>query len=213
MGIVLFSCLEIFVITKQFEARLMCLVYKQKTTIIIQNHMKKILPVALALGAALITGCAGVNQNSVAGNKVSSPFVTGQLNAHLEPSKRVTASGNVETYQVLGFKWNAGGQEKYVGNVGGRPVLANEFGAFTPFQSLIQSLIGSPADKQAAVNEAYYNAIEAVNTDALLNTKVKVHTEGFSILGIYGHGTSTATVDGFGANVVKGSLPYGTVLH
>jgi len=174
--------------------------------------MNKLLPVVIALGAALITGCAGVNQNSVAGNRLSDPFVPGQLNAHLEPAKRVSASGSVETYQVLGFKWNAGGQETYAGNVGGRPVLNDGFGAFTPFQSLIQTLIGSPADKQAAVDAAYYNAIEAVNTDALVNTKIKVHTEGFSILGIFGHGTSTATVDAYGANVVKGSLPYGTAL-
>jgi hypothetical protein len=175
--------------------------------------MKKILPVVLVIGAALVTGCSSVNQNSVAGNRVSAPFVPGQLNARLEPTKRVTASGTVETYEILGFKWNAGGQEKYVGNVGGRPALPDEIGAFTPFQSLIQALIGSPADKRAAINEAYYNAIEAVNTDALLNTKVKVHTEGFSILGLYGHGTSTATVDGFGASVVKGSLPYGTIIR
>jgi hypothetical protein len=174
--------------------------------------MNKLLPIIITLGAVLVTGCAGVNQNSVAGNRLTNPYVPGQLNAHLEPSKRVSANGNVETYQVLGFKWNAGGQETYVGNVGGRPVLGNEFGAFTPFQSLVQSLFGSPADKQAAVNAAYYNAIEAVNTDALVNTKIKVHTEGFSILGIYGHGTSTATVDAYGANVVKGSLPYGAAL-
>lgn len=169
--------------------------------------MKNILPITIFVGVALITGCAGVNQSSVAGNRVSDPFVPGQLNAHLEPGKRVTATASVETYQVLGFEWNTGGQETFVGNVGNRPRI-NEGFALNP----IQLLFGSPADKQAAVDAAYYNAIEAVKSDALVNTKVRVHTEGFSILSLYGHGTSTATIDAYGANVVKGSLPYGVAI-
>ena len=173
--------------------------------------MKQLLPITMALATVLITGCAGVNQNSVAGNRLSDPFVPGQLNAHLEPNKRVTATGSVETYQVLGIKWNAGGQETFIGNDGSRPCL-KDGGNAGIIQAIVSALFQSPADKQAAVDAAYYNAIEAVNNDALVNTKVKVHTDGYTILGIFGHGTATATVDAFGANVVKGSLPYGVAL-
>jgi len=170
--------------------------------------MKHTLPIIAAVSATILTGCAGINQNSVAGNRVSDPFVPGQLSAHLVPSdKHISATGSVETYQVLGVTWNAGGQETYIGNVGNRLFLKSKLQV-----NPIQMLIGSPADKEAALDAAYYNALETAKVDALVSTKVKVHTEGYSILGLYGHGTATATIDGFGAKVVSGSLPYGTVI-
>jgi hypothetical protein len=170
--------------------------------------MKYLLPTIAAISTTIFTGCAGINQNSVAGNRVSDPFVPGQLSAHLVPSdKHVTASGSVETYQILGITWNAGGQETYIGNVGNRLPLKSKM-QINP----VQMLVGSPADKEAAIDAAYYKALESIKADALVSTKVKVHTEGYSILGIYGHGTATATIDALGAKVVSGSLPYGTVI-
>jgi hypothetical protein len=164
--------------------------------------MKKLLPIAIALGSALITGCAGTNHNSVAGSRIPDPYVDSHVNAHLDLKNRVSGSASIETYQVLFVKFNAGGQETNVGNVGNRLRLKENF-LSNPFELLFRS----PADRQAAVDAAYYNAVENGNCDGLINTKVQVHSDGFSILGLYGHGTANATVDAYGLNMTKGILP------
>ena len=164
--------------------------------------MKLLLPIAAALGTILISGCAGTNQNSVAGSRIADPYVDSQVNAHLDLKNRVSGSGSVETYQVLFVKFNAGGQETNVGNVGNRLRLKENF-PINPFELLFRS----PADRQAAVDAAYYNAVQNGNCDGLINTKVQLHTEGFSILGLYGHGTANASVEAYGLNMTKGILP------
>jgi hypothetical protein len=164
--------------------------------------MNKLLPIAIVLGAALITGCAGTNQNSVAGSRIADPSVDSQVNAHLDLKNRVSGSGSVETYQVLFVKFNAGGQETNVGNVGNRLRLKENF-PINPFELLFRS----PADRQAAVDAAYYNAVQNGNCDGLINTRVQVHSDGFSILGLYGHGSANASVEAYGLNMIKGILP------
>lgn len=164
--------------------------------------MKHLLPIAVALGTIMITGCAGTNQNSVAGSRIPDPYVDSQVNAHLDLKKRVSGTGSVETYQILFVKFNAGGQETNVGNVGNRLRLKENF-PLNPFELLFSS----PADRQAAVDAAYYDAVQNGNCDGLINTKVQLHTDGFSILGLYGHGTANASVEAYGLNMTKGILP------
>lgn len=69
-----------------------------------------------------------------------------------------------------------------------------------PFELLVKS----PADRQGAVNAACYNAVESGNCDAIVNTRLQLQTTGFSILGLFGHGTASATVDAIGLQVAKG---------
>jgi hypothetical protein len=164
--------------------------------------MKHIIPSIAILAAVALTGCAGTNQNSVAGSRVADPYMDSQVNAHLDLKNRVSGTGSVETYQILFVKFNAGGQETNVGNVGNRLRLKENF-PINPFELLFRS----PADRQAAVDAAYYSAVQNGNCDALINTKVQLHTDGFSILGLYGHGTANASVDAIGLNMTKGILP------
>lgn len=168
--------------------------------------MKHFIPSISLLALASLSGCAGTNQNSLAGSRIPDPYIDPQANAHLDLNKRVSGNGSVETYQILFVKFNAGGQETNVGNVGNRLRLKDNF-PINPFELLFRS----PADRQAAVDAAYYNAVENGNCDALINTKVQLHTEGFSILGLYGHGTANATVDAYGLNINKGILPHSAV--
>ena len=163
--------------------------------------MKSLLPIAAVLGTILITGCAGTNQNSVAGSRIADPYVDSQVNAHLDLKNRVSGTGSVETYQVLFVKFNAGGQETNVGNVGNRLRVKENF-PINPFELLFRS----PADRQAALDAAYYSAVQNGNCDGLINTKVQLHTDGFSILGLYGHGTANASVEAYGLNMTKGVL-------
>lgn len=164
--------------------------------------MKHIIPSIGLIAVTVLSGCAGTNQNSVAGSRIADPYVDNQVNAHLDLKNRVSGSGSVETYQVLFVKFNAGGQETNVGNVGNRLRLKENF-PINPFELLFRS----PADRQAAVDAAYYNAVQNGNCDGLINTKVQLHTEGFSILGLYGHGTANASVEAYGLNMSKGILP------
>lgn len=167
--------------------------------------MKLIIPTLSVLGIALLSGCAGTNQNSIAGSRIGDPYIPEEVNAHLDLSNRVSGTATVETYQILFVKFNAGGQESRVGNVGNRLTL-KEGVSLNPFELLFKS----PADKQAAVDAAYFEAVENGNCDALINTKVRLHTDGYSILGLFGYGTASAAVDAYGLNITKGPLPAGS---
>jgi hypothetical protein len=164
--------------------------------------MRYILPTVSIIAVAALSGCAGTNHNSVAGSRIPDPYVDNNVNAHLDLKNRVSGSASIETYQVLFVKFNAGGQETNVGNVGNRLCLKDNF-LLNPLELLFRS----PADRQAAVDAAYYNAVQNGNCDGLINTRVQVHSDGFSILGLYGHGTANATVDAYGLNMTKGILP------
>jgi len=163
--------------------------------------MKKLILSILAPTAlAFVTGCTPTAKNSIAGGHVD-PAISG-VDARLVPTSRINGQSEVETIQILGFKFNKGVDENRVGCVGHRLPLGCDF-SLNP----IVYLFRSPADRQAAMDCAYYNAIENGNCDGMFETKATLKVTGYSILGIFGHGMATASVDGYGMNIAKGALP------
>lgn len=68
--------------------------------------------------------------------------------------------------------------------------------SFNPFQP--------PVDRKSAVAAAYYDAIENSTADYIVQTRAKVETTGFSLLGIVGYGKAAASVSGQGLKLVRG---------
>jgi hypothetical protein len=60
----------------------------------------------------------------------------------------------------------------------------------------------------AARNEA----VEKSEADGIIETKAKVDTTGFSLLGLIGWGTASASVEGQGVKISKGTLYRGHVV-
>jgi hypothetical protein len=162
--------------------------------------IKLILTLLVPTALALVTGCTPTAKNSIAGGHVD-PAISG-VDARLVPTNRVNGQSEVETIQVLGLKFNKGVEENRVGCVGHRLPLGCEY-SLNPFEYLFRS----PADRQAALDTAYYNAIENGNCDGLVETKSTLKVTGYSILGLFGHGVASASVDGYGMNIAKGALP------
>jgi hypothetical protein len=67
-------------------------------------------------------------------------------------------------------------------------------------------LFGSPASRQAALSAARHEAVEKSDADGIIETKAKVDTTGFSLLGIIGWGTATANVEGQGVKIAPGAI-------
>jgi hypothetical protein len=161
---------------------------------------KQILSLLVPVALAMATGCTPTSKNSIAGGHIA-PAIS-DVDARLVPTNRVNGQSEVETIQILGFKFNKGVDENRVGCIGNRLPLGHDF-SLNP----IVYLFRSPADRQAALDGAYYNAIENGNCDGLVETKSTLKVTGFSILGIFGHGIATASVDAYGMNIAKGALP------
>lgn len=161
--------------------------------------MKLLLPFLSVLCVSFLSACAGKNENAMSGARISAPYISDEVDAHLALKNRVSGSATVETYQILFVKFNVGGEETLTGNTGAVPRLKETI-PLNPFEFLVKS----PADRQGAVNAACYNAVENGNCDAIVNTRLQLQTTGFSVLGLFGHGTASATVDAIGLQVSKG---------
>ena len=158
----------------------------------------------IGFGGFLITGC-GTFRNNVGTTKVA-PESIYRVNAHLEAGSKIEGRGEVRTFELLGFKFT-GGTDKKVGTVGngleiGNISANNPTGFFNP----LRWLFDSPASERAAVEAAYYDAVDKSGSDGIIATKVKSEKHGFSLLHIIGWGTSLAEITGKGLEIKTGVI-------
>ncbi|MEI7775416.1 MAG: hypothetical protein WCK17_11650, partial [Verrucomicrobiota bacterium] len=73
-------------------------------------------------------------------------------------------------------------------------------------------LFGSPASRESALSAARHDAVENSDGDGIIETKAKVDTTGFSLLGVIGWGTATAVVEGQGVKLAPGALQKSRVI-
>ena len=60
--------------------------------------------------------------------------------------------------------------------------------------------------KQPSAPPRPCDAVEKSDADGIIETKAKVETTGFSLLGLIGWGTATANVEGQGVKIASGAL-------
>jgi hypothetical protein len=71
---------------------------------------------------------------------------------------------------------------------------------------MICFLFVSPALRESALSAARHQAVEKSDVDGIIETKAKVDTTGFSLLGFIGWGTATATVEGEGVKIAPSAI-------
>lgn len=160
--------------------------------------------VIIGFGGFLITGC-GTFRNNVGTTKVA-PEPIARVNAHLEPGSKIEGTGEVRTFEFLGVRFT-GGADKKVGTVGNGLEIGNiSANARSGFFNPLRWLFDSPASERAAVQTAYYDAVDKSGTDGIIATKVKSEKHGFSLLHIIGWGTSSAEITGKGLEIQPGVI-------
>ena len=132
--------------------------------------------------------------------RVTPPHVT-DINAYMNPGRTIQGSGEVKTFELLGVKFSEG-TEKRVGAVGNGLDLETK----TPILNPMRWLFDSPANIEAAVDAAYYDAIDRSNADGIISTRVKAEKTGFTFLHIIGWGTANAEIIGREVKIVEGQL-------
>ena len=132
--------------------------------------------------------------------QVSPPHVT-DINAHLTPGAYVEGIGEIKTFELLGLKFS-GGTQKKVGAIGSGLDIEID----TPILNPMRWFFDSPANPQAAVDAAYYDAIEKNNSDGIISTRVQSELTGFTLFHIIGWGTATARINGREVKITEGQL-------
>jgi len=132
--------------------------------------------------------------------QVSPPHVT-DINAHLTPGAYVEGIGEIKTFELLGLKFS-GGTQKKVGNIGSGLDIEID----TPILNPMRWFFDSPANPHAAVDAAYYDAIEKNNSDGIISTRVQAELTGFTLFHIIGWGTATAKINGREVKITEGQL-------
>ena len=149
--------------------------------------------------ATCVVGCS-TSRNNMSIGHVSPPHVT-DINAHLTPGAYVEGFGEVETFELLGLKFS-GGTQKRVGAIGNGLDIETQ----TPILNPMRLLFDSPANVQAAVDAAYYDAIDKNNSDGIISTRVQAELTGFTLFHIIGWGTATAKINGREVKITEGQL-------
>jgi hypothetical protein len=160
--------------------------------------MKKQIVLGLALLCAV--GCT-TNRNKMSTGRVASPIVE-DVDAHLKVGQAIEGSGKINTLEILGIHFT-GGINKKVGSIGNGLYVDTK----TPILNPMRLLFGSPANVNAAIDSAYYDAVDKSNADGLISTRVKSQKTGFTLLHIIGWGTATADVKGHEVSIKEGQLP------
>jgi hypothetical protein len=150
------------------------------------------------------------------------------INAHLSLAERTKGSAEISTFQILGLKFHsdasgkrfsgqstalvvpgyAVGVEQASGSsLPGTAEVARVVNAYTAlFSDPLYFLFGSPATREGALSAARNEAVEHSAGDGIIETKAKVETTGFSLLGIIGWGTANASVEGQGVKISNGGF-------
>jgi hypothetical protein len=185
--------------------------------------MKSTQTIALLLTSALFSACATSSATKQGG--AINPSVS-DVNAHIELGRRTAASAEISTFQIFGLKFHSDvdgkrfsglrsnlvvpGYSSTATSVSSIPGVALVEGALGSAGTLVSDplyfLFGSPASRQAALSAARHEAVEKSDADGIIETKAKVDTTGFSLLGIIGWGTATANVEGQGVKIAPGAI-------
>lgn len=192
--------------------------------------MKPIQSALLILSSAFLSACATSSATKQGG--AINPSVS-DVNAHIELGTRTSASAEISTFQVLGLKFHSDASGKRFSGlrsnlvVPGYATTAAASGSTLPGEAVINGaigqatsiatdplyfLFGSPASRESALSAARHEAVEKSQADGIIETKAKVETTGFSLLGIIGWGTASATVEGQGVKIASGALHKARVL-
>jgi len=127
------------------------------------------------------------------------------VNAHVEALGRVSGQSSITTYEFLGFLVSSDRWSKQMGTIEDPLINPNDsFWSSAAYQTR-QRLI-NPADRQAAISAAYYDAIENSGADYLVETRAKIETTGYSFFGLFGWGKAVGTVSGVGMTITKGDF-------
>jgi len=156
--------------------------------------------IALGLVMLCVAGCT-TNRNKMSTGRVASPIIE-DVDAHLKVGQAIEGSGKVNTFELLGIHFT-GGSGRKVGSVGNGLYVDNK----TPWLNPLRLLFGSPGDVNAAIDSAYYDAVDKSNSDGLIVTRVKSQKTGFTLLHIIGWGTATADIKGHEVIIKDGQLP------
>lgn len=148
----------------------------------------------------VVAGCT-THRNNISTGRVASPVVD-DVDAHLKVGQSVEGKGEINTFEILGIHFT-GGMNKKVGSVGNGLYVNTR----TPVLNPMRILFGSPANVNAAIDSAYYDAVDKSNADGLISTRVQTKKTGFTLLHIIGWGTATADVKGHEVNIKEGQLP------
>jgi hypothetical protein len=170
------------------------------------KHSKMMVAAALS-GCLFYTGCGTTSENAMHNRTIggisTNPI---NINAHLQPVGPVQGQAEITAFQFLFYPFGTG--EKQYGNIESPLLPPSKFfslHSLNPFKA--------PVDRQSAINEAYYNAIENTSADYLVETRAKVETKGFSLFGIIGWGKAVATVSGQGLKLFRGMGPHSVHLR
>ena len=157
---------------------------------------KKIL---LIVATALISGC-NTNRNNMTTGRVASPVIE-DIDAHLKVGNQIKGSGEISTLEIFGVHFT-GGVNKKVGSVGNGLYVNTE----TPILNPLRWLFGSPANVNAAIDSAYYDAVDKSDAAGIITTRVKTKKTGFTVLHIVGWGTASADINGHEVQIKEGQL-------
>ena len=182
--------------------------------------------VAVGLAVASTFSACSTTSATKQGGAIS-PNIN-DINAHLSLANRTKGAAEISTFQILGLKFHSDASGKrfsgqstalvvpgYSGSTSANsgvviPGAAEISGLMNQSSSLLSDplyfLFGSPATREGALSAARNEAVETSAGDGIIETKAKVDTTGFSLLGIIGWGTATATVEGQGVRIQPGSF-------
>jgi|JI61114BRNA_FD_contig_111_371886_length_1943_multi_3_in_0_out_0_1 hypothetical protein len=154
---------------------------------------------SMAACAVVLSACSSMSV-SQGGNHLKPEVPPTLANTEMVMTDPVSAQATVHAIQVLGMTFKSGDAGKS-GSVNDslKTLSLDDL-------NLINLLFGSPVSKSEAISAARYNALVAnpeKMSDALVETRVQSTVHGFSLLGILGYGTATATVDGYGVKLQK----------
>jgi hypothetical protein len=108
----------------------------------------------------------------------------------------VTGEAKITCLEILWMKFYGGEDVGKYGALSQGMMPPKDF-------SVSDILFGPPVSDTDAVQAAYYNLLDVGSVDSVLQVKVKAVQQGFSFLGIFGYGSSSAKVEGIGAHVSK----------
>ena len=160
------------------------------------HHLSTPHLLAGCAGAILVLGgCTDARTSSVPGT-VSKPWVRPELDARYSLGEKVTMTSRISAVQVLWMTFTSGDVGKYGATTGSLDYVGEPF-------SLGDLCFGPPVSQRRTAEAAYYDATTLKDFDALVQTKVKTERTGFTFLGLFGWGECAATIEGYGARIIK----------
>jgi len=188
--------------------------------------MQYIKTALLLTTSAMFSACATSSATKQGG---AIKIQVNEVNAHIELGKRTNGTAEISTFQIFGLKFHSDASGKRFSGMTSNLVVpgyaasaGDSTSASLPGVALINSglgqvaslasdplyfMFGTPASREAALSAARHEAVEKSDADGIIETKARVETSGFSLLGLIGWGTANASVEGQGVKIATGSLP------